>query len=66
MYRRNHRNGNGPARHSTCGDITVKGSVSQIAVKYEELAREAAVAGDERMRHIYLNHAEHYRKAVEG
>lgn len=48
--------------YSTCGDIIVRGDQKQIAARYEEMAREASVSGDARMYHIYLNHAEHYRK----
>lgn len=48
--------------YSTCGDLIVRGHKIQIAQRYEALAEEALATGDQRMQHIYLNHAEHWRK----
>lgn len=63
MNRKKYINGSG--LFSVCGEIVVRGQRVQIAQRYEYLANEASRAGDERLYHIYLNHAEHYRKQGE-
>lgn len=63
MNRKKYTNRNGG--YSVCGDIIVRGHNAQIAQKYEGLASEAARGGDIRSYHIFLNHAEHWRKVEE-
>lgn len=48
--------------YSVCGDLIVRGNHIQIAQKYEVMAEEAHTLGDQRLCHIYLNYAEHWRK----
>jgi hypothetical protein len=41
-------------------DVRIRGTASQVAEKYEALAKDAAGAGDVVMAESYLQHAEHY------
>lgn len=64
--RQGHRYYSNGRKQSVCGDLLVKGDGMQIALKYEALAKEAWIVGDGRLYHVYLNHAEHWRKGDEG
>lgn len=41
-------------------DVRIRGTASQVAEKYEALAKDAAGAGDIVLAESYLQHAEHY------
>lgn len=42
----------------------VRGTASQVTEKYENLAKDAASAGDLVLHQNYLQHAEHYRRLL--
>lgn len=45
-------------------DVKIKGSAAQLQERYENLAREAVVAGDRVAAESYLQHAEHYQRII--
>jgi hypothetical protein len=55
QHHNHHRNfeSNGP-------DVKIRGSASHVYEKYQQLARDAASAGDRIAAESYLQHAEHY------
>ncbi len=54
-----HFESNGP-------DVKIRGAASHICEKYQQLARDAASAGDRVMAENYLQHAEHYFRLVQS
>lgn len=54
-----HFESNGP-------DVKIRGSASHICEKYQQLARDAASAGDRVRAENYLQHAEHYFRVVQA
>ena len=59
-YRHRKRNSAGPTIKSVCEDITVKGSIKQIIVKWKELAQEAETCGNWVLAERMYQQAEHY------
>ncbi len=51
---------------SSGGDSKIKGSASQVAERYQTLARDALAAGDRIAAENYLQHAEHYNRLLHG
>lgn len=51
---------------SKCGDLTIRGSASQLVKKYEELAVNALKEQRDLAAQQYSQHAEHYRKVEMG
>ncbi|MCD8497743.1 MAG: DUF4167 domain-containing protein [Alphaproteobacteria bacterium] len=45
-------------------DVRIRGTASQVAEKYEALAKDAAGAGDLILAESYLQHAEHYIRVM--
>ncbi len=70
--KRHKRSGNAPRKPRFLGrslesagpDVKVRGSAAQIAEKYQNLARDAQVSGDQVVAENYLQHAEHYVRLV--
>lgn len=45
-------------------DVKIRGTAHHVAEKYQQLARDAAAAGDRVMSENYLQHAEHYLRII--
>lgn len=62
------RGGGNPQRSqvfdSNGPDVRIRGTASQVAEKYEALAKDAAGAGDFILAESYLQHAEHYIRVM--
>lgn len=64
----NNRRPNLPNRNQTFDsngpDVRIRGTAFQVAEKYQNLARDAASAGDRVLAENYLQHAEHYQRII--
>ena len=67
---RNQRRRQGPninrALDSNGPDVRIRGTANQIYDKYQNLARDAASAGDRVKAESYLQHAEHYFRLIKS
>ncbi|GGF01012.1 DUF4167 domain-containing protein [Stappia taiwanensis] len=52
------------AYESNGPDVKIRGTAHHVAEKYQQLARDAAAAGDRVMSENYFQHAEHYLRII--
>ncbi|MDP6352006.1 MAG: DUF4167 domain-containing protein [Alphaproteobacteria bacterium] len=56
--------GHGHTFESNGPDVKIRGNAAQVLEKYQSLARDALASGDRIVAESYLQHAEHYYRAL--